>query len=73
MFSSSQNVPALLAAIDKMIDTHGAANPALAHDLSAFRVALQEAARKRDGVDMAKMTLRFASVIKFIIDHWPGP
>jgi hypothetical protein len=73
MSFTNSNVQALLDAIDKMIDTHGVANPVLAHDLRAFRVALQEASRQRGGVDMAKMALRFASAIKFMIDHWPGP
>lgn len=73
MFVPKSRAQALFQHLDLLIEKHESRespDSELLQDLRAHRAALQDATRLRPG-DIAKDTLRVATWVKFVYDHWP--
>jgi hypothetical protein len=64
---------ALLRSIDVIIKTYANDNQELLKDLTEFRSHLQDALKTHRKIDVAKIALKIAMLVKFIYDHIPPP
>lgn len=61
----------LLETIDGVVAKHGSANKELKKDLLALRTQLDAALRTKRWFEVAQLSLRVASLVKFFFDHLP--
>jgi hypothetical protein len=69
IFTSSDHK--LIQAIDDFVVRHGAQNEELKRDLLSFRAQLDIELRNKRLIDVASISVRVATLVKFFIDQMP--
>jgi hypothetical protein len=67
----SKKTEALLRSIDSIIENYAGTNPELVSELKKLRAEAEEAHKRRHLEELALISLRIATWVKFIIDHLP--